>query len=77
MDIIIGKLKLLMHENKKHLSILKGALDVDEISRDSCTLTEQERLRKHNYYASKIRCCTKMYTNLNERLLEDIKTIKV
>ncbi|GJQ75909.1 hypothetical protein Trydic_g17969 [Trypoxylus dichotomus] len=76
MLVVIEKLKLLMHGHLEYLSILEGASEVDEVSRDCCMLSEQEKLRKHNYYASKIKYCIKMYSNLNEKLLKDIKILK-
>lgn len=77
METVIEKLKLLMHGNSEYLSLLEGATDVDDVSRDCCLLSQQEMLRKHNYYASKVKYCIKMYTNLNEKLLKDIEMFKM
>ncbi|KAI4461937.1 hypothetical protein MML48_5g00017336 [Holotrichia oblita] len=74
--VLIERIKLLLRGQQQCLPILEGTSLIDDVSRDCCMLSEQEKLRKYNYYVSKIKYCIKMYTNLNEKLLKDIKVIK-
>lgn len=46
------------------------------LNNDYFGLSQTERLRKHNNYVSKMKTCIKLYMNLNEKLLKNLKVIK-
>ncbi|CAG9822142.1 unnamed protein product [Phaedon cochleariae] len=88
LETVLTKLKILNNEiklladisNDVSKLIRHSLTDIIDMKRPSThystTLTQPERLRKHNNYVSKLKICIKMYVNLNERLSKEIKFIK-
>lgn len=46
------------------------------LNENTLALSQAERLRKHNNYMSKLKTCTKLYKNLNEKLTKGLKVTK-
>ncbi|KAI4461923.1 hypothetical protein MML48_5g00011065 [Holotrichia oblita] len=50
--VLIERIKLLLRGQQQCLPILEGTSLIDDVSRDCCMLSEQEKLRKYNYYTT-------------------------
>lgn len=51
--------------------------EMTDINTNALSLSQTEKLRKHNNYVSKLKTCIKLYMNLNEKLLKHLKATKL
>lgn len=86
MDELFKKLKLLTDELK--ITGLRSHVEnIDKLVADyeakslnnphSAALNQAEKMRKHNNYLSKLKICIRFYTNLNDTLSKEIKSVKM
>ncbi|CAG9836573.1 unnamed protein product [Diabrotica balteata] len=80
LEMIFKRLKLLNDEMRIPTDISETVSEIKEALLNKLptthSMSQTERLRKHNNYLSKLKICIKIYVNINEKLMEDIKVTK-
>lgn len=70
------KLAIGNYSSLEDIQNVSDNLQLKNLNGNSITLSQTERLRKHNNYVSKLKTCIKLYMNLNEKLLKNLKVTK-
>jgi len=83
MEAVLKKLHLLPHQlnaqsraELEKLTNLQEKYETKQCSSEAVGLSHAERLRKQSNYVTKIKSCIKIYNNLIEKLVKEIKTAK-